>query len=129
MSEAWYPDKKDNTAGSSVVAPIAKLQKHIMSLTSGSMLKTENNISIARHSDDTFKIIMPKTKSHIPVYTNKDVIKLLINNRDGFEMVSGNMKASVTIANMPKLIKLLGEKFSISIKIPRTFYDAFWIKK
>lgn len=125
MSEAWSPDNNDNKADSYVVAPIGKLQKHIMSLRSGASINTENRISIIRHYDDTFKIIMPKTKTHVPIYTDKDVVRLLVNNRDGFEMVSGNMKASVTTDNMPKLINLLGEKFSISIKILRSYYDEY----
>ena len=53
------------------------------------------------------------------------MIKLLVNNRDGFEMQSGNMKASVSENKMPKLIKLLGERFSLSVKIPRHYYDEF----
>ena len=68
---------------------------------------------------------MPKTKTHIPIYTDKEVVKLLINNRDGFEMVSGNMKASVTETKMPKLIKLLGDRFSLSVKIPRHYFEEF----
>ena len=53
------------------------------------------------------------------------MIKLLVNNRDGFEMVSGNMKASVAETKMPKLIKLLGERFSLSVKIPRHYFNEF----
>ncbi|WP_289054966.1 strawberry notch-like NTP hydrolase domain-containing protein [Carboxylicivirga marina] len=125
MSEAWSPDNNDNKADNYVVAPIAKLEKHIMSLRNGSTISTENRITIARHYDDTFKIIMPKTKTHIPIYTDKEVVKLLVNNRDGFEMVSGNMKASVDESKMPKLIKLLGKRFSLSVKIPRHYYDEY----
>ncbi|MCT4643606.1 MAG: strawberry notch family protein [Carboxylicivirga sp.] len=125
MSEAWSADNNDNKADNYVVAPIAKLQKHIMSLLNGSTIATENRITIARHYDDTFKVIMPKTKSHIPIYTDKEVVKLLVNNRDGFEMVSGNMKASVDESKMPKLIKVLGERFSLSVKIPRHYYDEY----
>ena len=125
MSEAWSPDNTDNNANSYVVAPIAKLQKHIMSLRSGASIITENKISIIRHYDDTFKIIMPKTKTHIPIFTDREVIKLLVNNRDGFEMVSGNMKATVIENKMPKLIKLLGERFSLSVKIPRNYFNEF----
>ncbi len=125
MSEAWSPDNADKNSSSHVVAPIAKLQKHIMSLRNGATIATENKITIARHYDDTFKIIMPKTKSHIPIYTDKEVVKLLVNDRDGFEMVSGNMKASVTIDKMPKLLNLLGERFSLSVKIPRHYYDEY----
>ena len=116
MSEVWSPDNNDNKADNYVVAPIAKLQKHIMSLRNGSTIATENRITIARHYDDTFKVIMPKTKTHIPIYTDKEVVKLLVNNRDGFEMVSGNMKASVEESKMPKLINLFGERFSLSVK-------------
>ncbi|HAF27793.1 MAG TPA: hypothetical protein DCG75_01985 [Bacteroidales bacterium] len=125
MSEAWSPENTDSKANAYVVAPIAKLQKHIMSLRNGSPISTENKISIIRHYDDSFKIIMPKTKTHIPIYTDKDVVKLLVNNRDGFEMMSGNMKASVSESNMPKLIQLLGERFSLSVKIPRNYFDEY----
>jgi len=125
MSEAWSPDNNDNKANSYVVAPIAKLQKHVMSLRSGATIATENRITIVRHHDDTFKIIMPKSKTHIPIYTDKEIVKLLVNNRDGFEMVSGNMKASVNESKMPKLIQLLGERFSLSVKIPRHYYDEY----
>ena len=129
MSEAWSPDNTDNNAKSYVVAPIAKLKKHILSLRNGGTISTENRITIARHYDDTFRIIMPKSKTHIPIYTDKDVIKLLLNNRDGFEMVSGNMKASVDENKMPKLIELLGERFSLSVKIPRASYETYLEKK
>jgi hypothetical protein len=125
MSEVWSPDNNDNKANSYVVAPIAKLQKHILSLRSGASIATENKISIIRHHDDTFKIIMPKTKSHIPIYTDKEVVKLLVNNRDGFEMISGNMKASVTTDKMPKLLQVLGERFSLSVKIPRHYFEEY----
>ncbi len=125
MSEAWSPDNADKNANSYVVAPIAKLQKHILSLRNGATITTENKISIIRHYDNSFKIIMPKSKTHIPIYTDKDVVKLLENNRDGFEMVSGNMKASVSESNMPKLIKLFGERFSISVKVPRNYFDEY----
>jgi hypothetical protein len=125
MSEAWSPENGDSKANAYVVAPIAKLQKHIMSLRSGASIVTENKISIVRHYDDTFQIIMPKTKSHIPIYTDKDVVKLLVNNRDGFEMISGNMKASINENKMPKLLELLGERFSLSVKIPRHYFDEF----
>jgi hypothetical protein len=125
MSEAWSPDNNDNNANSYVVAPIAKLQKHIMSLRNGASINTENKISIVRHYDDSFKIIMPKTKTHIPIFTDKEVIKLLENSRDGFEMVSGNMKATVSETKMPKLIKLFGERFSLSVKIPRHYFTEY----
>ena len=68
---------------------------------------------------------MPKTKTHIPIFTDREVIKLLVDNRDGFEMVSGNMKATVIENKMPKLIKLLGERFSLSVKIPRNYFNEF----
>ena len=125
MSEAWTPDSNDNNSDNYVVAPIGKLQKHIMSMRSGATMSTENRITIARHHDDTFKIIMPKTKTHIPIYTDKEIVKLLENNRDGFEMVSGNMKASVSESKMPKLINLLGEKYSLSVKIPRHYFEEY----
>lgn len=125
MSEAWSPDNGDSKANAYVVAPIAKLQKHIMSLRSGATINTENKISIVRHYDGNFQVIMPKTKSHIPIYTDKDVVKFLVNNRDGFEMVSGNMKASVTESNMPKLLQIFGERFSLSVKIPRHYFDEY----
>jgi hypothetical protein len=125
MSEAWSPDSADKNSNSYVVAPISKLQKHIMSLRSGATISTENKITIARHYDDTFKIIMPKSKTHIPIYTDTDVVKLLENSRDGFEMVSGNMKASVSESKMSKLINLLGERFSLSVKVPRTYFEEY----
>ena len=125
MPESWTPENADSKVNSYVVAPIAKLQKHIMSLRSGATISTENKISIARHYDSTFKVIMPKSKTHIPIYTDKDVIKLLVNTRDGFEMVSGVMKASVMENKMPRLIQLLGERFSISVKIPRNYFDEY----
>jgi hypothetical protein len=125
MSEAWSPDQQNSNSRSYVVVPIAKLQKHIMSLRSGAIINTENQISIARHYDGTFKIIMPKTKSHVSIYTDQEILKLLVNNRDGFEMVSGNMKAAVSENKMPELIKLLGERFSLSVKIPRVSYEAY----
>ncbi len=125
MSEAWSPDSADKNSNSYVVAPISKLQRHIMSLRSGATISTENKITIARHYDDTFKIIMPKSKTHIPIYTDTDVVKLLENSRDGFEMVSGNMKASVSESKMTKLINLLGERFSLSVKVPRTYFEEY----
>ncbi len=125
MSEAWSPDNTEKNSNSYVVAPIAKLQKHIMSLRNGATISTENKISIARHYDDTFRIIMPKTKSHVPIYTDKEVVKLLENSRDGFEMVSGNMKASVSEKKMPKLLNLLGERFSLSVKVPRNYFEEY----
>jgi hypothetical protein len=125
MSEAWSPDNDENKAKAYVVAPIAKLQRHIMSLRSGASIATENRISIAKHYDDTFRIIMPKSKTHLPVYTDRDLIKLLANSRDGFEMVSGNMRAAVEADKMPKIIQLLGDRFSLSVKVPRHYFDEY----
>ena len=53
------------------------------------------------------------------------MIKQLVNSRDGFEMVSGNMRASVEESKMPKLLNLLGERFSLSVKIPRHYYNEY----
>ena len=53
------------------------------------------------------------------------LIKLLVNSRDGFEMISGNMKASVHVDNMPKMLTLLGERFSLSVKVARNFFDEY----
>ena len=39
--------------------------------------------------------------------------------------LSGNMRASVEESKMPKLLNLLGERFSLSVKIPRHYYDEF----
>lgn len=129
MSEAWSPENGENKTNSYVVAPIGKLQKHILSLRSGASIVTENKISIVRHYNDNFQIIMPKSKTHIPIYTDKDVVKLLVNTRDGFEMISGNMKASVPEQNLPKLLALFGDRFSLSVKIPRHYFDEFLDKK
>ena len=125
QNHAVADDQQAESDEEELLAHIAKLQKHIMSLRSGASIVTENKISIVRHYDDTFQIIMPKTKSHIPIYTDKDVVKLLVNNRDGFEMISGNMKASINENKMPKLLELLGERFSLSVKIPRHYFDEF----
>ena len=125
MSEAWTPNDNDTNSNEYVVAPIGKLQKHIMSMRVAATFTTENKITIAHNNEGTYLIIMPKSKTHIPIYTDKDIIKLLVNNRDGFEMVSGNMRAVISVDKMPKLIKLLGERYSISIKVPRNYFEQY----
>lgn len=125
MPEAWSLKDSDTNAGDYVLAPIGKLEKHIVSMRSGVSVSTENKMTLIRSSEEFFTLIMPKSKSHIPIYTDLDLIKLLENTRDGFEMISGNMRAKVSLSKIPKLIKLLGERYSVSIKVPRNYYDAY----
>ncbi|MCK5906531.1 MAG: hypothetical protein KAG37_03020, partial [Flavobacteriales bacterium] len=123
MAESWLPTE-ENGVGNYVVAPIGKLEKQILSLRSGATMSTENKMTFAKYRhEDKFMIIMPKAKTHQSIYTDKDVIKLLENSRDGFEMISGNMKAIISAEKMPKLLKLLGERFSVSMKVPKHYFD------
>lgn len=130
MPESWSPAMNENSrVGSHVITPINSVSKHILSLTVGSSLKTENDISIIKNSLDDYLITMPKRKTHIPIYTDADIVKLLVNNKDGFEMVSGMMRAYVSSDKMPKLIKVLGESHSISVEVARSIYDKLFENK
>jgi len=125
MAESWLPTE-ENGVGNYVVAPIGKLEKQILSLRSGATMSTENKMTFAKHHyEDKFMVIMPKAKTHQPIFTDKDVIKLLENSRDGFEMISGTMKANVSTEKMPKFLKLLGERFSVSMKVPKHYFDEY----
>jgi len=123
MPDLWTPSDMGRESNY-VVVPISKLEKYIMSSVRGSHINTSNKISIMRYDDDRFFITMPKKKAFISIYTNLDVIKLTENSRDGFEMVSGNMRAYVSVDKMPKLIKLFGEVFSLSLQVPKNLYES-----
>jgi hypothetical protein len=125
MAETWQPTQ-ENGVGDYVIAPIGKLEKQILSLRAGATMSTENKMTFAKHNyDDTFMVFIPKAKTHKPIFTDKEVIRLLENSRDGFEMVSGTMRGTVSVEKMPKLLKLLGERFSVSMKVPKHYFDEY----
>ncbi len=130
MPESWSPMSDDSSRiASHIVTPIANVSRHVMSIVVGNTIKTTDDIVIARVSLEEFSVTMPKKKTFIPLYTDADVIKLTTNKKDGFEMVSGMMRANVSEKKMPKFIKLMGERYSVSVEVPRAVYDEIFSGK
>ncbi|MDA3910966.1 MAG: strawberry notch family protein [Bacteroidales bacterium] len=126
MSEGWSPDSGSSKANSEVVVPIIKALKYIKSLREGQTVKTENSIGFTR-SYLGYQIIMPKNRAYKAIFTDADILKL-IDSDDGFNMQSGNMVGSIVWGNIETLINILQQKYSLSVKIPRTIFDMYFEK-
>ena len=122
MPEKW--DSSTSKSGNQFVyVPIIKALKYIKSLTSGNSVSTPNKATIMR-TYNSYRFIMPKTKVFKPIYEDKDIRELIDNKRDGFEMISGNMSATLEVANIEMLIKILQSRYDFAINISRSLFET-----
>ena len=119
MPENWQPKK----GGESVILPIGKALVYIKKMSEGNSIVTTNDIAIYCHHD-AFKIISPKRGALKEFYTDQDIISLLYNKRDGFEMVSGQMVANMEKHNIGQLIEIMDDKFKMSVKVSESLFDV-----
>ncbi len=125
LSENWIPS---NSGGSqNVVVPIKKAIKVIKSIVQGNSVRTQGGISIIR-TYNGYNLVVPKSKAFQNIYKDQDLIALLINTRDGFEMISGNMVGKLEADNIEKVVNILQDKYSQSLEISSNMYESLVIK-
>ena len=69
-------------------------------------------------------VMVPKGKAFKDIYTDAEIMNLLTNNRDGFEMVSNIMRGEVEKENLAPLIKIFQDKFRLSIEVSGEIHSA-----
>jgi len=119
MPPAWKPKE----GGQSVIVPIGKAMNYIKNMSEGNSVVTTNDIAIYRNSKG-FKIISPKRSALKTFYTDRDIISLLFNKRDGFEMISGQMVAFVEKDNIGSLVEIMQQRYSMSITISESLFEV-----
>lgn len=119
MPDNWQPKK----GSEAVIMPIGKASAYIIKMSGGNSIITTNDIALYSRGD-SFKIISPKRGALKEFYTDQDIVALLFNKRDGFEMVSGQMVAYIEAANMPKLISIMDDRYKMSVKVSDSLYDV-----
>jgi len=121
MPEKW---RSPVSSGSGVVIiPIERGLQYILNLHSGQGLATPNGIRIGKHQwKDEFVVIMPKSRAYKEIFTDAEILDLLVDKTDGFNMVSNLMRGEVAPADMPGLIKILQSKYKLSLEIPSSLH-------
>ena len=121
MSEKWEPKSKGGQE-QKVTIPIIKCLSLFKNMYDGDNLSTANNISIYKNWYG-YKIVMPKSKAYKPMFTDPDIMQLLENKRDGFEMVSNQMVGKINVENIDSLVKIFQDKFSLSMEVDKSQAD------
>ena len=121
------PDNWDASAAKNgnfyVNVPIIKTLKYIKSLPMDKSVITPNNAMISR-THYGYRFAVPHGKMNKPIYEDKDIRALLINQRDGFEMFSGNMVAKLEADNIEKLVTILQDKFNFAVNISQSVFET-----
>jgi len=121
MPESWSLETKKG--GDTVVIPIAKAKRIIASLTQGhSIYDSEKKIGITK-AFYQYIFSIPKSKNYKAIYTDPEVIDLTQNKRDGFDMVSGFMRAYVDDNKMGELVDVLQNKYNLNVVVSKTIYN------
>lgn len=112
LPQYWEPEEaiKDK-----VIVPITRARAFIFSLSTGSMINTNNSISIFRQPDG-FKVVVPSSKKQGgAVFLDEDILKLVDGNN--FQKVGSKMAANLDTEKVDKLVDLLQEKHSASVSL------------
>lgn len=110
LPESW--EKKENGP---VEVPVLKAAAIIKGLTIGQSVLLSSEVGLIR-TQDGYNLLVPASKAKGgQFYTNKELIALTSSGR--FDKVSDKMKATVALADTDKLIKLLSDKFKLSISL------------
>ncbi len=123
MPEGWNPDQKGGSKNAYVVVSVKDAIPYIKSLTNGSMVNSENGISIMRKYD-AFKIIIPKGKHYQAIYKDEQLMAF-VPGGVGFTMVSGNMVGEIPEKDMTAFLTALSQKHRISVKVGRNIFDQY----
>ena len=117
-----------------ITVPIEKAKEYILNMTEGTAaFNKDSSFHIYRtpyyknYTDiDDFEITVPASKRGHKYSKDKELIRLCNNPRDGFERKSNNMVATFSMKNMPKVIKYVGGKFGVSIKLSPAVYEEYF---
>ncbi len=124
MPSSFDPARKQN-ATSMVKIPIGKAKKIITGLSQGqSVYSSDKRIGITR-GWNSFLFTVPKSKNYKSIYTDPDVIFLTTDQRDGFNMQSGYMKAYIPEENIGTLVDILQAKYNLNVLVSKVFYDQY----
>ena len=119
MPEHWEPDE---AIKGQVIVPIAKASVFIRSLSTGSMISTNNNISIFRQPE-SYKIVVPSSKKQGgAVFLDEDILGLVGGNN--FQKVGDKMAANLVTSKIDALVGILQEKHSASVSLSLEQYKA-----
>jgi predicted RNA methylase len=115
LSEYFEPVKQE------VVVPLSQAIKVIRSLTVGSSITTNADISIFRTPDHYKIMVAAARKKGGDIYLNADILKIV--NKNIFEKVSDKMTAVLALNRIDDLVMILEEKFSDTITLKESQYE------
>jgi len=116
LSEYFEPGKLE------VVVPLSQAIKVIRSLTVGSSVTTNMEVSIFRTPDHYKIMVAAARKKGGDIYLNADILKIV--NRSIFEKVSDKMTAQLALDRIDEFVKILEEKFSDTVTLKQSQYET-----
>jgi hypothetical protein len=119
MPEGWEADKGTST----VKVPIIKLTDYIKNL-GRSILPLTGGILI-ENQGYRYKMVVPSGSKNKDLYTDTDLVGLAVGT-DGFNKISGNMVAYFDPSDIGPLVRILQDKFTISVEMPRTMFESIF---
>ena len=123
MPDNWDATTSKN-GSQNVNIPIIKALDYIKSIPINRSVYTTNNASLYR-TDYGYRFSVPKTKVYKSIFEDKDIRKLIENQRDGFEMISGNMVAKLDVRNIESLIHILQDKFNLAVSVSQNIFENY----
>jgi phenylpyruvate tautomerase PptA (4-oxalocrotonate tautomerase family) len=120
MPEGWEADKGSST----VKVPIIKLLSYIKGLGRNGIMALTGGIMI-ENQGYRYKMVIPSGSKNKDLYTDQDLIALAVGT-DGFNKVSGNMVAYFDQSDIERLVKVMQEKYTISVEMPRTMFEMIF---
>jgi len=115
LSEYFEPIKQE------IVVPLSQAIKVIRSLTVGSFITTNSDVSIFRTHDHYKIVVAAARKKGGDIYMNADILKIV--NKNIFEKTSDKMTAQLALNRIDELVKILEEKFSDTVTLKESQYE------
>lgn len=116
MPDYWEP--KENAT---VIVPVARARKIIVSLPSGQSMITDGKVGFIKQYD-RYRIIVPASKVQGGKFFLNEEILDLVEGRN-FNKVSSNMSAWLPDTNINALIDILQSKFSQSVELSKAQFN------
>ena len=114
MPEGWGP-VQNNQKQVLVKVPIAKAVRVLKSLGAGNSIAIDSNIIIARNYDDSYKMMVPASRSSGgDVFLEPELNALMKSGR--FDKVSNSMVASFIDSNLEQVVATL-QKHNTSVSL------------